>query len=69
MYPAVAKVFFFNFREQYELVDKLTTRTFLTGPKVEEEFEGTIAQGKTLHLKTLAMSEDLTRTGDRPVFF
>ncbi len=68
MYPAVAKDFF-NFREKYGPVDKLPTRTFLTGPKVGEEFEVTIAQGKTLHLKTLAMSEDLTRTGDREVFF
>lgn len=68
MYPSVCKEFL-NFRSKYGPVDKFSTRIFLTGPKVGEEFEVTIEKGKTLHIKTLAMAEDLTRTGDREVFF
>jgi len=41
----------------------------LTGPKIAEEFEVTIEQGKTLHFKTLAQSEDLNANGEREVFF
>ena len=68
MYPAVCKEFL-QFRAQYGPVDKIPTRIFLTGPKVGEEFEVTIGQGKTLHIKTLAVSEELTKTGEREVFF
>lgn len=68
MYPSVCKEFL-DFKSKYGPVDKFPTRIFLTGPKVGEEFEVTIAQGKTLHIKTLAMSEDLTATGEREVFF
>lgn len=68
MYPSVAKEFL-EFRAKYGPVDKLPTRIFLTGPKVGEEFEVTIEKGKTLHIKTLAMAEDLTKSGDREVFF
>lgn len=39
------------------------------GPKTGEEFEVKIAKGKTLHVKTLAVAEDLTPTGKREVFF
>jgi len=39
------------------------------GPKIAEEFEVNIAQGKSLHFKTLACSTDLTPTGEREVFF
>lgn len=68
MYPSVCKEYL-EFRSKYGPVDKFATRIFLTGPKVGEEFEVTIEKGKTLHIKTLAMAEDLTRTGDREVFF
>jgi pyruvate carboxylase len=68
MYPSVCKDFL-NFRSKYGPVDKFGTRIFLTGPKVGEEFEVSIEKGKTLHIKTLAMSEDLTKTGEREVFF
>lgn len=68
LYPAVTRDFM-NFREEYGPVDKLDTRMFLTGPKVGEEFEVTIAKGKTLGIKTLAMAEDLTPNGDKEVFF
>lgn len=68
MYPSVAKEFF-EFRQKYGPVDKFGTRIFLTGPKVGEEFEVAIEKGKTLHIKTLAMAEDLTKNGEREVFF
>ena len=50
-------------------MSKLETRHFLVGPKIAEEFEVTIAQGKSLHFKTLACATDLTPTGEREVFF
>ena len=68
MYPKVTEDFL-HFRETYGPVDKLDTRIFLTGPKVGEEFEVTIEKGKTLHIKTLAMAEDLTPNGERELFF
>ena len=68
MYPKVAEDFF-EFRKTYGPVDKLETRIFLTGPKTGEEFEVTIAKGKTLHVKTMAVAEDLTPNGKREVFF
>ncbi|KAL7019267.1 hypothetical protein ACKWTF_011054 [Chironomus riparius] len=68
LYPQVTNDFL-TFREDYGPVDKLDTRMFLTGPKVGEEFEVTIDKGKTLHIKTLAMAEDLTANGEKEVFF
>ncbi|KRT84744.1 hypothetical protein AMK59_2091 [Oryctes borbonicus] len=68
LYPQVTRDFL-AFRESYGPVDKLDTRIFLVGPKVGEEFEATIEKGKTLGIKTLAMAEDLTETGEREVFF
>ena len=41
----------------------------MIGPKIAEEFEVTIEQGKTLHFKTLAQSDDLNANGEREVFF
>ena len=60
---------FLHFRKKFGPVDKLDTRIFLTGPKVGEEFEVEIEKGKTLHIKTLAMAEDLNEKGEREVFF
>ncbi|CAG7715974.1 unnamed protein product [Allacma fusca] len=68
MYPQVATEFL-QFFEEFGPVDKLPTRIFLTGPKVGEEFEVTIEKGKTLHFKALAMAADLTKNGEREVFF
>lgn len=68
LYPAVTEEYL-HFRESYGPVDKLDTRIFLTGPKVGEEFEVNLEKGKTISLKTLAMSEDLTPNGEREVFF
>uniref|UniRef100_A0A336MAP5 CSON012357 protein n=1 Tax=Culicoides sonorensis TaxID=179676 RepID=A0A336MAP5_CULSO len=68
LYPQVTSDFL-AFKEQYGPVDKLSTRIFLVGPKVGEEFEVAIDKGKTLHIKTLAMAEDLTKNGEREVFF
>ncbi|XP_022650957.1 pyruvate carboxylase, mitochondrial-like [Varroa destructor] len=68
MYP---KVFdeFAKFRKDYGPVDKLDTRVFLVGPKVGEDFEVTIERGKTLHIKMLAVSANVTDKGEREVFF
>lgn len=68
LYPQVTNDFL-TFRNEYGPVDKLETRVFLVGPKVGEEFEVTIEKGKTLGIKTLAMAEDLTKNGEREVFF
>lgn len=68
MYPNVAADFF-SFREKYGPIHKLDTRIFLVGPRVAEDFEVDIEQGKTLHIKTLAMAADLTSDGQREVFF
>lgn len=68
LYPQVTDDFL-HFRETYGPVDKFDTKTFLTGPKVGEEIEVTIERGKTLGIKTLAMAEDLTKNGEREVFF
>ncbi|KAK9512584.1 hypothetical protein O3M35_000978 [Rhynocoris fuscipes] len=68
LYPTVTEDFL-NFREEFGPVDKLDTRIFLIGPKVGEEIEVKIEKGKTLAIKTLALAEDLTPTGDKEVFF
>lgn len=68
LYPQVTNDFL-TFREEYGPVDKLDTRIFLTGPKVGEEFDVSIEKGKTLHIKTLAMAEELTANGEKEVFF
>ncbi|XP_011697909.1 PREDICTED: pyruvate carboxylase, mitochondrial isoform X2 [Wasmannia auropunctata] len=68
LYPQVTKDYL-NFKEQFGPVDKLETRIFLTGPKVGEVFDVTIEKGKTLGIKTLAVAEDLTKNGEREVFF
>ncbi|KYQ59246.1 Pyruvate carboxylase, mitochondrial [Trachymyrmex zeteki] len=68
LYRKVTKDYL-NFKEQFGPVDKLETRIFLTGPKVGEVFDVTIEKGKTLGIKTLAVAEDLTKNGEREVFF
>jgi pyruvate carboxylase len=68
MYPKVADEFF-QFRTEYGPVDKLPTPIFLTGPAVAQEIEVNIEKGKTLDIKTLAVSTDLTANGEREVFF
>ncbi|XP_014471829.1 PREDICTED: pyruvate carboxylase, mitochondrial isoform X3 [Dinoponera quadriceps] len=68
LYSKVTKDYL-SFKEQFGPVDKLETRIFLTGPKVGEVFDVTIERGKTLGIKTLAVAEDLTKNGEREVFF
>ncbi|XP_043262765.1 pyruvate carboxylase, mitochondrial isoform X1 [Colletes gigas] len=68
LYPEVTNDYL-TFKDEFGPVDKLETRFFLTGPKVGEEFDVTIAKGKTLAFKTLAVAEDLTPQGEREVFF
>lgn len=68
LYPKVCADYL-TFRKQFGPVDMLETRIFLVGPKVAEEFEVTIEKGKTLQIKTLAVSEDVNKNGEREVFF
>lgn len=68
LYPKVTDDYL-DFKEKFGPVDKLETRVFLTGPKVGEVFDVTIEKGKTLGIKTLAVAEDLTKNGEREVFF
>ncbi|XP_074861052.1 pyruvate carboxylase, mitochondrial [Carettochelys insculpta] len=67
MYP---KVFdeFKEFTATFGPVECLSTRLFLEGPKIAEEFEVELERGKTLHIKALALG-DLNRAGQREVFF
>ncbi|XP_030076137.1 pyruvate carboxylase, mitochondrial isoform X1 [Microcaecilia unicolor] len=67
MYP---KVFdeFKDFNSQFGPVECLSTRLFLDGPKIAEEFEVELERGKTLHIKALALG-DLNKAGQREVFF
>ncbi|XP_015913705.1 pyruvate carboxylase, mitochondrial [Parasteatoda tepidariorum] len=68
MYPKVCDDYI-AFRNTYGPVDCLSTRIFLVGPKVAEEFEVNIEKGKTLHIKTLAVSEKKNSAGEKEVFF
>lgn len=67
MYP---KVFdeYKEFNSQFGPVDCLSTRLFLEGPKIAEEFEVELERGKILHIKALALG-DLNKAGQREVFF
>lgn len=68
IYPKVHEDYV-KFRQEFGPVGLLDTRIFLTGPKVGEEFEVVLEKGKTLHIKTLAVSEIRSKTGEREVFF
>ncbi|XP_069500890.1 pyruvate carboxylase, mitochondrial [Ambystoma mexicanum] len=67
MYP---KVFdeYKDFTGRFGPVEHLSTRLFLEGPKIAEEFEVELERGKTLHIKALALG-DLNKAGQREVFF
>nr|XP_033810226.1 pyruvate carboxylase, mitochondrial isoform X2 [Geotrypetes seraphini]XP_033810228.1 pyruvate carboxylase, mitochondrial isoform X2 [Geotrypetes seraphini]XP_033810229.1 pyruvate carboxylase, mitochondrial isoform X2 [Geotrypetes seraphini] len=67
MYP---KVFdeYKDFNSQFGPVECLSTRLFLEGPNIAEEFEVELERGKTLHIKALALG-DLNKAGQREVFF
>ncbi|XP_028031923.1 pyruvate carboxylase, mitochondrial isoform X1 [Bombyx mandarina] len=68
MYPQVASDFF-RFRDKYGPVKHLDTKTFLVGPAVGDTIEVKIERGKTLDIRTVAVSEDMTTAGEREVFF
>ncbi|CAG4997130.1 unnamed protein product [Parnassius apollo] len=68
MYPQVANDFF-RIRDKYGPVKHLDTKTFLVGPTIGERIEVTIERGKTLDIKILAVSEEMTAAGEREVFF
>ncbi|KAM8880817.1 pyruvate carboxylase, mitochondrial-like isoform 1-T1 [Synchiropus picturatus] len=67
MYPKVFQEFK-EFTSSFGPVDCLSTRLFLDGPKIAEEFEVELERGKTLHIKALALG-DLNKAGQREVFF
>uniref|UniRef100_A0A8K9VEU1 Pyruvate carboxylase n=1 Tax=Oncorhynchus mykiss TaxID=8022 RepID=A0A8K9VEU1_ONCMY len=67
MYPKVFQEYK-EFTGSFGPVDCLSTRLFLDGPKIAEEFQVEIERGKTLHIKALAVG-DLNKTGQRGVFF
>ncbi|KAM8898364.1 pyruvate carboxylase, mitochondrial isoform 1-T1 [Spinachia spinachia] len=67
MYPKVFQEFR-DFTANFGPVDCLSTRLFLDGPKIAEEFEVELERGKTLHIKALALG-DLNKAGQREVFF
>uniref|UniRef100_A0A7N5K316 Pyruvate carboxylase n=1 Tax=Ailuropoda melanoleuca TaxID=9646 RepID=A0A7N5K316_AILME len=67
IYPDVF-AHFKDFTATFGPLDSLSTRLFLQGPKIAEEFEVELERGKTLHIKALAIS-DLNRAGQRQVFF
>uniref|UniRef100_A0A8C7YTU8 Pyruvate carboxylase n=1 Tax=Oryzias sinensis TaxID=183150 RepID=A0A8C7YTU8_9TELE len=67
MYPKVFQEFK-EFTANFGPVDCLSTRLFLDGPKIAEEFEVELERGKTLHIKALALG-DLNKNGQREVFF
>ena len=66
MYPDVF-VEYAQFKEEFGPVTGLPTRAFLVGPDIGEEFEIEIEQGKTLHLKIIAVG-DVNKDGNREVF-
>ncbi|XP_022834355.1 pyruvate carboxylase, mitochondrial isoform X2 [Spodoptera litura] len=68
MYPQVANDFF-RIRDKYGPVKHLDTKTFLVGPSVGETIEVKIERGKTLDIKTVAVSDEMTAAGEREVFF
>ncbi|XP_063538259.1 pyruvate carboxylase, mitochondrial [Cydia strobilella] len=68
MYPQVANDFF-RIREKYGPVKHLDTKTFLVGPTVGDGIEVKIERGKTLDIRTLAVSDEMTAAGEREVFF
>ncbi|XP_028973400.2 pyruvate carboxylase, mitochondrial [Esox lucius] len=67
MYPKVFEEYK-EFTKNFGPVDCLSTRLFLDGPKIAEEFEVEIERGKTLNIKALAVG-DLNKSGQRGVFF
>ncbi|KAF3697656.1 Pyruvate carboxylase, mitochondrial [Channa argus] len=67
MYPKVFQEFK-EFTSNFGPVDCLSTRLFLDGPKIAEEFEVELERGKILHIKALALG-DLNKAGQREVFF
>lgn len=67
LYPEVFSKFE-TFRTAYGPVDKLETATFFVGPKVGDDFEVMIEDGKSLHVKVLSVGE-VTSEGTREIFF
>ncbi|KAJ8008496.1 hypothetical protein DPEC_G00105480 [Dallia pectoralis] len=67
MYPKVFEEYK-EFSKNFGPVECLSTRLFLEGPKIAEEFEVELERGKTLNIKALAVG-NLNKSGQRGVFF
>uniref|UniRef100_A0A2A4K9L4 Pyruvate carboxylase n=1 Tax=Heliothis virescens TaxID=7102 RepID=A0A2A4K9L4_HELVI len=68
MYPKVAKSYF-RMRDKYKPITHLDTKSFLVGPTIGETIDVKISRGKILHIKTVAVSDEMTAAGEREVFF
>ncbi|KAH3672383.1 hypothetical protein WICMUC_004219 [Wickerhamomyces mucosus] len=68
MYPKVYEDFR-KIREQYGDLSVLPTRNFLAPPKIGEEIQVTIEQGKNLIIKCTAVGDLNQETGTREVYF
>lgn len=66
MFPKVLEEYL-EFKLKYGPVDKLNTRVFFVGPKIAENLDIPIEQGKTLRVKLLAVGD--LKNGEREVFF
>ncbi|CCF55901.1 hypothetical protein KAFR_0A04660 [Kazachstania africana CBS 2517] len=68
MYPKVYEDFRRS-REQYGDLSVIPTKSFLAPPKIDEEIEININQGKRLIVKLQAISDLNQKTGNREVYF
>ncbi|XP_055376170.1 pyruvate carboxylase, mitochondrial-like [Condylostylus longicornis] len=68
LYPDVTKDYL-SFKNKYGPVTKLNTRVFFTGPNIGEEIDVMLEIGKNIHIKVVAIGNDLTENGEREIFF
>ncbi|XP_026331832.1 pyruvate carboxylase, mitochondrial-like [Hyposmocoma kahamanoa] len=68
MYPKVTEDYLKN-RDKYGPVKYLDTKTFFIGPALGKLMEVPIERGKTIDVKALSVSDEISVTGEREVFF
>jgi pyruvate carboxylase len=68
LYPEVFREFI-RFRDEYGIVRQLPTRIFFKGPKVGEEFEVELERGNKAYFRVVAISDDVSESGERKVLF
>lgn len=66
LYPTVFRDYM-RFKDEFGPVEPLSTRLYLTGPEIGEEFQVEIEEGKILNITILAIG-DLLPDGQREVF-